>query len=277
MGGQTARLLAHLLRHGDPDEQRESGADCHDLFKPGTQWVQSITTISTPHNGTTLVNDIDLIDKIIHSVIIGMTTAIESALFPDFDLKMSQWGINRNPDEQLSSYFFRLRKHRIWSGTERDFSLWDTSIEGAAALNRKAPADPDIYYFSISNEKTATGPVKAHQIPEIGMLAPLIPGGIFLGSYIEHGVYTTDTSWWPNDGVVNTYSMQGPILGSSDSIVDFDGTPTPGVWNHMGVLTSMDHGDVIGVPSAKGISPEGYDSLVEFYLQICETVSALPR
>ena len=277
MGGQTARLLAHLLRYGDPEERKTTGGECHELFQPGGRRIQSITTISTPHNGTTLVNDIDLIDTIIQAAIISVATAVESNLFPSFDLKMTQWGITREPDEPLARYFTRLRNHRVWSEIERDFSLWDTSVEGAAFLNSSMDADPEIYYFSYANEETATGPVKGYKIPEIGMLPPLMPGGVFLGSYTSTGPYPIDETWWQNDGVVNTVSMRGPLLGSRDKIVDFDGSPEPGEWNYMGLLESMDHGDVIGIPSAHLVSPEGYDSLVEFYLHICEMITALPR
>ena len=276
MGGQTARLLAHLLRHGEPLERALSGKDCHPLFEAGGQWIRSITTLSAPHNGTTLINDIGLIDTITKAVIIAMATVVESELFPNFDLRMAQWGITREPGESLSSYFRKLRNSTIWSEDERDFSLWDTSIEGAAELNRKAPADPDIYYFSFANEKTTTGPLRGYQIPEIGMLPALMPGGLFLGAHVEEGVYTTDKSWWPNDGVVNTISMKAPFLGSKDRVVDFGGQPEPGVWNYMGIMSSMDHGNVIGIPSVNFISLEGFPSLTEFYVYLCELVTVLP-
>ncbi|MBN1686471.1 MAG: alpha/beta fold hydrolase, partial [Spirochaetales bacterium] len=225
MGGQTARLLAFLIRHGDPMERSVSGNDCHPLFESGGQWIRSITTLSTPHNGTTLINDIALIDGIIKAAMVAMATVVESELFPDFDLKLGQWGIMRYPDESLSSYFRRLRESNIWSEDERDFSLWDTSVEGAAQLNERTPADPEIYYFSYANEETRTGPFMGYQIPEIGMLAAFVPGAFFLGSYIEDGTYKTDESWWSNDGVVNTISMKAPFLGSKDRVVDFDGDP----------------------------------------------------
>lgn len=268
MGGQTARLLAHLLRHGDPDEYTSSGSDCHELFHHGGQWVKSITTISTPHDGTTLAADIDLVESIIHAVLVGVTTAVESGIFPEFDLKMDHWGISRRPDEPLVSYFSRVRKNKIWSTTKRDFSLWDISLEGAAALNRRAPAEPDVYYFSYANEQTATGPVASYQVPEIGMFASLIPGALFIGSYVEDGI--SDKSWWTNDGAVSTCSMKAPTRESHDMVVDFDGTPQPGEWNYMGLLSSMDHVDVIGIPSAD-------DQIIDLYTDLCEMLAGLPE
>ncbi|MBN1686959.1 MAG: triacylglycerol lipase, partial [Spirochaetales bacterium] len=77
-------------------------------------------------------------------------------------------------------------------------------------------------------------------------------------------------------GVVNTISMKAPFLGTKDRVVDFDGDPKPGVWNYMGVMSSLDHGDVIGIPSANVIAPEGFDSLASFYLYLCDLVTGLP-
>ena len=53
-GGITVRLLLHLLTDGDPEERAASGPDdISGLFTGGKgDWVQSITCICTPHNGT---------------------------------------------------------------------------------------------------------------------------------------------------------------------------------------------------------------------------------
>ena len=270
MGGQTARILAHLLRNGNQTERQISGAGCHELFRGDGQRIRSITTLSTPHNGTTLVNDIGIIDTIIKAAIVALSTTVESGLFPDFDLKMDQWGITREPKEPLSRYFTRLRKHAIWTRTERDFSLWDASVEGAAALNSTVSAEPDIFYFSFANEETAPEPFRGFQIPELSMIAVLMPGGVFMGSY------GTNESWWVNDGVVNTVSMKGPYLESADIIVEFDGSPEPGEWNYMGVLSSIDHGDVIGIPAGDLNPPAGFESLTAFYRYICILLTKLP-
>ncbi len=274
MGGLTSRMLARLLRHGDRQEREVSGGACHPLFRESEQWVRSITTLSTPHSGTTLINDINIIDTFFKAAIVALATVAESNLFPDFDLKMAQWGITRKPGEPLARYFSRLRNHEIWTRTERDFSLWELSVEGAAAFNKGTPAEPDIFYFAWANEQTTIDPLRRHQIPEISMLSIFAPGGVFMGSYIERGVYTTDESWWQNDGVVNTISMKGPVLESQDTIIEYAGNLRPGVWNYMGVMASMDHGDVIGIPSAKLITPEGFDSLVGFYLYVCGLISS---
>ena len=53
-GGNTIRLLTHLLTYGDPHEQ--DGTDPKELsglFTGGKgDWVQSVVTLCSPHNGT---------------------------------------------------------------------------------------------------------------------------------------------------------------------------------------------------------------------------------
>ena len=273
MGGLTSRLLAYLLKAGDEDEREVSGGECHELFRDSGQWVRSITTLSTPHNGSALFSDIKLVDLILQNAITAMASAIESRLFPSFDLKMDHWGISRQEDESLGKYFGRVRNHEIW--TEHDFSIWDLSVPGCTSFNGKVVAEPDVYYFSWANEETTGTYWRENQIPEIGMLPLFMPGGVFLGSFGGETLEGVDDGWKVNDGVVNTISMKGPFLGSTDTIVDFDGNPKPGVWNYMGVLSSIDHGDIIGIPGGGIEKPEGFESITDFYVNLCAFVSRL--
>ncbi len=73
-----------------------------------------------------------------------------------------------------------------------------------------------------------------------------------------------------NDGAVSTCSMKAPTRESHDMVVDFDGTPQPGEWNYMGLLSSMDHVDVIGIPSAD-------DQIIDLYTDLCEMLAGLPE
>ena len=52
MGGETIRLLAQLLEEGSKDEIQATGINTNSLFKGGQHWIESITTISTPHDGS---------------------------------------------------------------------------------------------------------------------------------------------------------------------------------------------------------------------------------
>ena len=92
------------------------------------------------------------------------------------------------------------------------------------------------------------------------MLSFFMPGAIYMGSHDLK-------AWRPNDGVVNTVSMRGPVSGSTDTIVDYDGETAPGVWNHMGLIPSTDHAEIIGIANDEPI--------VSFYRSICELITAL--
>ena len=66
-GGNTIRLLQGLLSKGDPDEIAATDSnDISPLFTGGkANWVNSVTTICTPNNGTTLAyiaDDLNLIE-----------------------------------------------------------------------------------------------------------------------------------------------------------------------------------------------------------------------
>lgn len=276
MGGQTARLFAHLLRHGDDIERTTSENSCSRLFAGGGQRVRSITTLAGPHNGTTIVNDVTLIDTIMHAAIAALATVIENDLFLDFDLKMGHWGISRIENEPLGAYFRRLRNHDVWSGTLLDFSLYDVSVEGASELNKRVKAEPDIYYFSWSNEATTSGTGRRYLVPELTMLPAFMPSGVYLGLSNYRNEPQIDQTWRENDGVVNTNSMRGPFLDSTDTIIDYDGSPEPGVWNYMGVLSSADHADVLGIPNWRINGTEEIHSILELYLYLCDLAVSLP-
>ncbi|MGE5652378.1 MAG: hypothetical protein ACM34A_19465, partial [Bacillota bacterium] len=52
-----------------------------------------------------------------------------------------------------------------------------------------------------------------------------------------------DSSWFANDGVVNTVSMKSP---SGQPVRNYDGTSVRGTWNYLGYYNQYDHFDVIG-------------------------------
>jgi len=68
-----------------------------------------------------------------------------------------------------------------------------------------------------------------------------------------------DSSWWANDGIVQTTSMNGPWLypagytGKKDTIVNWNGVSAPamGVWNNGGVFENIDHFDITGLEILK--------------------------
>ena len=155
----------------------------------------------------------------------------------------------------------RLLASPLWDNTT-DICKWDLTPQGAAELNGWTPAQPDVFYFSWSTEETTRALLSGQQRPELGMISTLKIFARFMGSYTDS---KADERWWPNDGVVNPWSMAGPILGSTDRIIVFDGHPRKGVWNHMGLLHTVDHVNILGMPLPTADPPPGYRHVVDWY------------
>jgi triacylglycerol lipase len=255
LGGPTGRTLIQLLEQGD---------------KGNKSWVCSLTTISSPHDGTTAVYRYDWDQSLVKALFTYMISISSSSPDLYYDFKLDQWGLTRRPGEEFSEYRDRVLCSDIWSQS-KDTAYWDGSPEGAMELNRWVRAQPTVYYFSWATEATYRDPLGGTQVPEIGMPGAIASIARFVGSYSPQAGsdLPIDSSWWQNDGIVNTKSMDGPKLGSSDGIHPFTGTPVPGRWNYMGLLESIDHLDIVGIPTAD-------DDLKNWYLSLAALLASLP-
>ena len=264
LGGITGRTLIQLL------EQGSSGQGEHPLFQGGNSWVCSLTTISSPHDGTTLVYRYDWDRSLLKPAFSFLISITSSSPELYYDFKLDQWGLSRREDEIFSEYLDRVMESDLWSRSA-DTAYRDGSPEGALELNRWVRAQPGVYYFSWATEATFRDPLDGTELPEIGMSGSLAPISRFMGCFSREAAdaATIDSSWWQNDGVVNTNSMDGPTLGSGDTILPYDGKPVPGCWQYMGLHQSVDHLDVIGIPIASS-------SLRSWYLSLAALLASLP-
>jgi triacylglycerol lipase len=244
MGGQTIRMLQYLLANvitdslGNPEKSDLLG-------KAHSGWIKSITTISTPHNGTTLsdivVNTVPFLQDFI------AVAAVIGNGFYDFDLE--QWGFSRKPGELWMDYFRRMRNHPAWK--TKNISAWDLSLEGAKNLNTFLTADPTVYYFSFATSSTVLDSSTGRQVPSRDMSFILRANARVMGmkkAYWADGT-ATDSTWFENDGIVNTVSMAGPTTGANgpDPITPYrEGEILiPGQWYFMGKFKA-DHKQFIG-------------------------------
>lgn len=265
MGGQTARLLVSLLENGDSME-REGGEDVSPLFMGNRPWVLSVTTLSTPHDGTTITyqyKQLGFIQKMFAKWLAAHSARKEN---PVFDLQLGHWAPMTEEDESLEEFLRLALEDGLWKRME-DFSFYDLSHRGAEKLNHRAPASENVYYFSWATSCTEVDPETGHYVPENGMSLPLRSNARFMGSLEDEpqGVYGPPRKWWENDGQVNTCSMDKPKAGSSDELREFDGSPEKGVWNFMGTLEPYDHYQIHIVPPVARKAPPGYESLFDFY------------
>jgi len=271
MGGQTARMLDYLLSTSVSDS---SGILERSTLLGKTQngLIKSITTISTPHNGTTLSTFVSsgipfLQDMIAVAAVVGNS-------FYNFDLE--QWGFKIDKDENWTSYFKRMQEHPAW-GTKNMVS-WDVSIQGALEFNSNAIASTDIYYFSFVNSNTIKDVRTGRHVPHKSMSFIIRSNARLMGmkkAYYDDGS-STDSTWYENDGIVNKVSMYGPTTGINgpDPISNFKENEIliPGQWYVVDDI-QMDHKRMVG----HGTNKKDFNMLMERYMQHIKLLKSLPK
>ncbi|RLN45024.1 hypothetical protein BBJ29_003908 [Phytophthora kernoviae] len=252
MGGQTVRMLAQLLEHGTTGAPIEEDASSHPLFNGGKKWVHSITTISTPNQGTTLGDGFSQIGDSVKDLLAGVLNVVgilgNSAQMV-YDAKLDQWGItNKQSGETLQNYLKRVFSSSIFDSSFKDVCLWSLSTPGAKEESTWVQTLSDVYYYSyatIDSYSTHDLLLRKISLPNLlTMLLPLDPLAVFLGGRYAPDTLKLSTDWQPNDGVVNTISMSHDGVGTA---VSFAGSSQIGKWNKMPQLNRLDHLAVIGV------------------------------
>lgn len=267
-GGQTIRTMIQLLEHGSPNGNEGGG----ELYMGGkTGWVTSATTISTPHNGTTLRDVIvDFVPKV--SELAGQIVEVAGlggSNSPVYKFRLEQFGLAQGPAESFRDFLNRIKGAPFWSLDNHDAAQWDLGPDGARELNSWVGTSPNVYYYAIGSEATEQGSFCCNNTDRIiaplqsasyryarnDMIAFLKPtaGEWVVPSILQRGMgsYTqtnplrvvTDSSWYPNDGVVNTVSMKAP---SGQPLRSYDGSSVRGAWHYLGYYRTYDHFDVIG-------------------------------
>ncbi len=272
---------------------QSSGAPISPLFTGSAETknlIHSITTMAGVQNGTTLANSInkfipmvvDLLGNIVAAVGIDENDTIVNI----YDIKLQQFGFtSRQPGESIKDYIARMKivLNNFLGGNRKDTCLWDLSPEGAREQNAWVHSQKNIYYFSFAGGSThkallpdAFDNWEKHQLPDLNNFLLWMVTAPMMGAYTcndtrYHGLWRAkdyeffnmpvrdrpkiDSSWWENDGVVNTKSMNGPWLypaaytGIRDQIVNLNRNimPQKGIWNYGGKFSTVDHFDIIGL------------------------------
>ncbi len=278
MGGQTARALVEFLGMNDPS-QGDSKLFNEDL----SDWVASVTSIAACHDGTT----ISPIAKYLLNKVLGQLTGVDlpydiflmplAAIIgtltgenPIYDLMLDQFSLAPEENEDVFEWLLRAIVSELKWLDYKDFALWDASPQGAAELNKWMTADSETYYFSYSTSVTRKLPLVSYHIPWSLMTPILYPLSAMIGFWDKNdGPINIHKGWYENDGVVNTISMNGPKLSSSDRIVAFDSNNIQaGVWNDMGKV-KVDHMQVIGWL-------QNWEQTKGFYLNHASLLAGLP-
>lgn len=271
-GGITARLLLHLLTDGDPEEQAATSPDdISGLFTGGKgDWIQSITCICTPHNGTVAFEVarkykiLALLEALAFNYVnIAGRMPMQAKQF--FDFHLEQYGINNTPGKEDRHDFFQSKRN-LADGTDtiRD----DMSEEGSRAMNQKLlPFSTYPYYFSYYFN--AVGKKK----PDKDKLTPLKTDFAFL--YLTSNLIMFDNKKkmkngdisyedFANDGLVNIGSAMHP---ADEPFKTFDPAHIErGVWQVMPEREG-DHGTAVGLFA-------DVEKTHSFYLEIAEMLTS---
>ena len=272
MGGQTVRMLQYLLANEIYlDSENKILEESELLGHARDGWITSITSVATPHNGSTLV---DVVAKMFPFVqyFVGVAGVVGTDFY-DFDLE--QWKFRKGKNEAWANYVQRMREHSAWE--TKNISSWDISIDGAAQLNGFLISSPSVFYFSYIFSATHQDPATGYHIPNKDVFLLIRSRATLMGSRIVFRAdgTETDSTWWENDGIVNVCSMSGPTTGSNgpDPITPYvKGDPLiQGQWYTFGPI-EMDHYQSVG-HMIYGEQREKIDSL---YLNHAELLYSLP-
>ena len=199
-GGQTARMLEVLLKKSFPGETSPL------LSNSYRDWIKSITTISTPHNGSTLVPIMLDVFPFALRLAPWFGSIDNKTINMLYSFDLDHWQLERGVDESFDDFFLRLKNSPV--SESKNLSTWELSPEGANEFNQLFEEDEKVYYFSFSTHSTKVKNSSTFHKPDSGMSVHLWPSGILMGQYNN----AIDSSWYENDGVVNTVSMSHPSM-----------------------------------------------------------------
>ncbi|EHK22572.1 uncharacterized protein TRIVIDRAFT_60579 [Trichoderma virens Gv29-8] len=211
-GGNTVRCLISMMANGDgtlnPTYFNEAGRD---------DWAISVTTLGTPHRGTTII---DVIESFINRQM-GDAVGLVARLFatasfypPDkrsFDLQLDHWGICRNTGETFQKMLERLESPNgpvwRWLNSKKN-GFYDNSIEGVHTLSQSTiKTSTKVFYFSLSFHATepfptswpAWGKDAFRSFPfSLKLFVQSVVGGIpILGQLTDHIINAFSNVGWP--------------------------------------------------------------------------------
>lgn len=256
-GGNTIRLLAHLLKYGAPEEKAASGKDTSPLFVGGQEnLVCSVTAVCSPLNGTKAYEAARRYKLIapmkffcFNYVAILSRTRLHGK-FVDFHLE--QFGVNDTPGKRDKKGFSESIKTLFES---KDNIEYDMSEQGTQDINRIIKIVPELYYISYpyncveNNTKGKTVPLNAN----FALLKAT--STLMLRNDRKSGTIVMG-----NDGLVDVASATHPV---NEPHRQYDGGNrlASGVWNVM-PLRSGDHGTPIGLFSSKDATHGFYDEMI---------------
>lgn len=212
LGASTIRALQDLL--------------ARDFWSWGSSehWIASISSISGPLNGSTVVYYFGAdaktgliprgagITPLLR--LLELYTADTSQLVDTiYDFDLNHWGYTRREDENLIEYLRRVGQSQFFWGPDNAF--YSVSLQSAYRDNARWPTFANTYYFSYVAEQTFRFRPGGYYHPSPFMNAALQSAAWYIGrkEFKEPPIPTEgfrSSSWWENDGLVPTFSQLYP-------------------------------------------------------------------
>ncbi|KFA81589.1 hypothetical protein S40288_09626 [Stachybotrys chartarum IBT 40288] len=162
-GGNTVRYLISLMANGSlnfhPAYFSQTGRD---------EWTVSVTTLGTPHKGTTIIDALERFFSRSTEEAVGLVArlfATASFYAPEkraYDLQLDHWGICRVAGEDFQDMLARMESVNgpVWKWLRsRKNGFYDNSIKGVHELSEDAiNTSQHVYYFSLSFHATIPFP-----------------------------------------------------------------------------------------------------------------------
>ncbi|WIY58946.1 esterase/lipase family protein [Bacillus arachidis] len=272
MGGPTGRVLLQLLREGSAKEQEyakqhpEEGISS--LFDGNKNWVKSITSIGSPHNGSTYA-DKENVTSFFKKFILKIASL--SGSNPEtfvYDFKLDHWGLKRQQGENFLQYADRVFNSTVWKS--KDISAYDLTTVGSKELNQWVKTFNDVYYFSYTGDATYPSLITGHALPILTMNPLMLMPSMHIGKYTREDLEPFITNdWWANDGLVSVVSAQYPLGHPNQAYTE---KAQKGVWNYTATKKNWDHIDFIGIDIEDAL---GISDIYSFYNEVVGNIDRL--
>ena len=302
-GGATIRYLADLMKDGNATEvkaAKAAGTSVSPLFTGGKgDWVYSITTISSPNNGTSYCECMPTLTQGSVQVYLMWAKALFSSDLTNgiLDFQLDQFGIRQKEGEDIITSLTRIL-------TETDFlehndnCITDFTIDKSCAMNKRVDQNSAIFYFCYTGQSTYQESLTGAWVPDLHTTIPLMPFAVVMGSYTGttagtykdgYGSYEktigvqsqyVGTEWQQNDGFTNVYGNQVPyyVNASGTKVYDKSIKATnntsnfkPGYWYVMPTV-NIDHFGIVG-----GVFTESSSDVQAFYKGIMQRINSCTR
>ncbi len=292
MGALVVRKLQYLLETGF--FSREDGVD----YGTSSRWIRSVTSVAGVHNGSTLTwilgadedtgiarNDATALRLLTR--LITRYAALQqrfSSLTEWYDLRLDQWGIERNGD--LSGSLTRILEDPAFYAS-KDWALYDLTPNALEEFNAETREYADTWYYSYVTRSTVPLFFNLEFPVPYWTHFFLIPFAIKMAFFRPKSARwkkIITAKWHANDGMCPSWSQDIPKLGRDSSSIfpsqknksrnkrtpESLGSLESGVWHLVRRFRKVDHGEFAMIPHILrlGYGKRLYKKIVETILHV---------